>query len=128
MFRQDYILRMIEEFARRVGRVLHSLGRGDLDEADREITLAEQSIGVPPGLDQIDAASAAMVLGNGDKVVLLARLTELRAEEADARGAHEDAARHRARALALLDRATPLELVQDAADLRQRLSAPPPAT
>ncbi|HVZ24155.1 MAG TPA: hypothetical protein VG871_23950 [Vicinamibacterales bacterium] len=128
MFRQDYILRLIEEFARRVGRVLQLLRQGDLDDADREIALAEQAIGVPPGLEQIDAASAAMVLGNGDKVILLARLTELRAEEADARGATADAARHRARAMALLDRATPLELTQEAADLRQRLAARQPAT
>ena len=123
MFREDYILRLVEEFARRVGRVIELLRQKDFDDAGREIALAEQALGAPPGLGHIDPASAAMVLGNGDKVVLLARLTELRAEEADARGAAADSARHRARALALLDCARPVQLTRDADELRKRLTA-----
>ena len=123
MFRQDYFDRLIEEFTRRVARVLDLLRQQNPDDADLELAAAEKTLGVPPGLDQIDAASAAMVLGNGDKVVLLARLMELRAAGADARGAGADAARHRARALALLDCARPLQLTKDADDLRTRLSA-----
>lgn len=122
MFRQDYIDRLIEQFGRSVARVLEFLQQRDVDDADREIAVAEQALGVPPGLEHIDAASAAMVLGNGDKVVLLARLTELRAESAEQRGAAGDAARHRARARALLECATPLQLTRDADDLRARLA------
>ena len=122
MFRQDYIDRLIEQFGRSVARVLEFLQQRDVDDADREIAVAEQALGVPPGLEHIDAASAAMVLGNGDKVVLLARLTELRAEAAEQRGAAGDAARHRARARALLECATPLQLTRDADDLRARLA------
>ena len=123
MFRQDYFDRLIEQFARSVARVVQLIRRQDLDDADRELALAEQAIGAPPGLEHIDPASAAMVLGNGDKVVLLAQLADLRADAADARGAAADAARHRARALALLDCARPLQLTQEAADLRERLTS-----
>lgn len=125
MFRDDYVLRLIEEFAGRVGRVIELLRQKDFAAGDREIALAERALGVPPGLEAIDPASAAMVLGNGDKVVLLARLTELRADSADAQGAAADASRHRARALALLDRARPLQLTREAEELRARLAARP---
>lgn len=122
MFREDHLNRLVEQFGRTVERVLPLIHKQAFDEANREIAVAEQALGVPPGLDQIDARSAAMVLGNADKVVLLARLIELRAEAADARGAAADAARHRARALALLDCARPLELTRDAEALRGRLA------
>jgi hypothetical protein len=123
VFRQDYFDRLIEEFTRRVARVLDLIRQHQPDDAELEIAAAEKTLGVPPGLDQIDAASAAMVVGNGDKVVLLARLMELRADRADAQGAGAEAARHRARALALLDRARPVQLTKDADDLRTRLGA-----
>jgi hypothetical protein len=128
VFRQDYFDRLIEEFARSVARVLDLLRQQHPDDADFEIAAAEKALGVPPGLDQIDAASAAMVLGNGDKVVLLAQLMELRADAAEARGADAEAERHRARALALLDSARPVQLTSDADDLRTRLAARHPGS
>jgi hypothetical protein len=124
MFRQDYLLRLIEEFGHIIARVVQSMKDQRLDEAEREIATAEQALGIPPGLEQIDPVSAALVLGNSDKVVMAARLLELRAEASERRGRAADAARHRARAVRMLVCARPVELTQEAADLRARLMAP----
>jgi len=123
MFRDDALTRSIEQLGQAVTRVVELLDQQRGDDAEREITSAERVLGVPPGLDRIDAASAAMMLGGGDRVVLVASLLDLRARSAAARGAAADAARHRARAQALLDHATPVGLAQEAGELRERLTA-----
>lgn len=122
MLREDVVGRLIAELGRALAGIKQRLLEQKVDEAEREIAEAEQMLGLPRGIEQFDARSAALVAGGGDKVVLAAMLLELRAGAAMERGAAGDAQRHRARALALLDCASPIELVKEAEALRARLA------
>jgi hypothetical protein len=123
VLRQDYIGRLIQQLIEAFGRAIARLDEQDLDAADSEIDAAERSLGLPRGIELFDARSAALVIGNGDKVVLAALLLEHRARVLDARGAGADARRKRQRALALLEHAKPHELREQADALRARLGA-----
>ena len=122
MLREDIVGRLIAQLGRALAGIKDRLLEQKVDEAEREIAEAEQMLGLPRGIEQFDARSAALVAGGGDKVVLAAMLLELRAAAAMERGATGDAQRHRARALALLDCASPIELVKEAEALRARLA------
>lgn len=123
MLRQDFIGRLIEQLTDSLGRIAKLMQDDKLGDAESELTQAEQALGLPRGIERFDARSAALITGNGDKVVLAALILEHRARLAKARGQAAQAKRHRARARELLDHAKPHELVHEANALRERLAA-----
>lgn len=123
MLRQDYIGRLIEQLGQALAKIAKLTEQAQTDEAEREIAAAEQTLGLPRGLELFDARSAVSVVGNGDKVVLAALLLERRAAVSDARGNAKGAARARQRAQELLRHARPHELCAEAEALTQRLSS-----
>lgn len=86
--RRDYIVRMIEQFAETLGRILGARKRGDLDEAER--LLRESADGIFGStrsmLDALDPASASALLGSPEKTRIYAALTAEEAEILAARG------------------------------------------
>ncbi|MFO0569618.1 MAG: hypothetical protein U0263_28470 [Polyangiaceae bacterium] len=125
MLRQDYIGRLIAQVAEALARALGKLKESKLEEAEQELAEAENSLALPRGIERFDARSAALIIGNGDKVVLAALLLERRAELARARGKADEARRGLARARALLEHARPHELATEAEALRARLGGEP---
>ncbi len=121
--RQDFIGRLIQQLANFFARALKLVQEGQLDEADAEIAEAERALGLPRGMDKLDARSAALMLNGGDKVVLAALLLEHKALSAGARGNDALARAYRTRARALLEHAKPHELEKEATELRTRLES-----
>jgi hypothetical protein len=122
VFRQDYIKRLIDQLADFVARVSRLMAEGRLPEADAELVQAEQQLGLPLGSERLDARSLALLLGDGDRVVLLAILLEQKALLAERRGDSSQASRELSRAKQLLLHAKPQALAAQAAELSLRLS------
>lgn len=78
---QDYIMRMIEQFFRALARILAASEAGKLDEALSLIDQTADSLLGPTRrlVDALDAPSAAMLLGEAEKVYVYAMLTAQRA-------------------------------------------------
>ncbi len=93
--RRDYILRIIEQFAQALARIMGARRSGNLDEAAR--LLKETADGIFGStrsmLDALEPASAATLLSSADKTRIYAALT---AEEAELAAARGDAAKARA--------------------------------
>jgi hypothetical protein len=121
MLRQDFIGRLIQQLSDSLARAFGHVQKGELEQAEGEILEAEEKLGLPRGMDRLDARSAALLLGGGDKVVLAAALFEQRALIADARDDAALAKNFRARARSLLDSANPHELRERADEIRLRL-------
>lgn len=121
MLREDVISRLIVTLTGGFARIRELLQEHKVEDAETELAAAEQQLGLAPGIERFDAASAALMTGGGDRVVLAAMLLELRAEAADARGDEAKADRSRDRALALLHHATPNQLTREAKELEARL-------
>lgn len=100
----DYLMRMIKQITEAIASIVRKLRGGKLDDAEQE--LAEAYDGLLEHnrsfLDMVDASTLAMLLGSADKVRLLARLSWLDAQLAEARGDSDGGARLRARAEQLL--------------------------
>lgn len=81
MQERDYILRMIQQLAQAIGRILGLKRAGKLDEALQEVRATADGIFGPMlrTLEALDAQSAASLLGNREKIEAYAALT---AEEA----------------------------------------------
>jgi hypothetical protein len=124
MLRQDYIGRLIQQLAEMLARVAGLRKQGQPEQADAELAAAERALGIPIGAERLDARSVATLLGGADKVVLAALILEQRALSCEARGDVALAAKHRARALALLAHSAPTELGAQADELRARLQPP----
>ncbi len=82
MFRQDYILRLIEELARAVARSLARAKEQNFARAQVELDEAEQRLGLFHGSERLDAQSLVKLLGD-DKCVLYAQLLLTRADLAE---------------------------------------------
>jgi hypothetical protein len=84
---RDYILKMIEQLAAALSRVAGLKTAGKLDEAGDEIRNTADAILGPLAntVDALDAASAAKLLGNRQKIgvyaALVAELADIRARE-----------------------------------------------
>lgn len=93
--RPDYILRIIEQFAQALARILETRKSGDLDEAER--LLRETADGIFGAtrsmLDALAPSSAATLLSDRNKTQIYAALT---AEEAEIRALRGDDAKARA--------------------------------
>lgn len=93
MIREDFLLRMIRQFADALARIAGRRRAGEYDQAQREIdALREQLLAGPRELlDELDSASLAQLLGDPDKIRTAAMLAweegRLRAARADPPGA-----------------------------------------
>ena len=116
MLRQDYILRLVEEFARAIARALSRAKEQDFAPAEAELDEAERRLGLFHGSDRLDPSSLAKLLG-GDRCVLYAQLLLARAELAERRQQIESRDALRQRAHQLLRAAHPDAL----ADLKAKL-------
>ncbi len=112
MFKQDYIVRLVEELARAVQSALRRADEQRFEEAEAELDQAEQSLGLLRNAQALDARSLASLLG-GDKCALYAQILLARAQLAERRASQASPSRAsalRGRALALLSHAEPREL------------------
>ena len=105
--REDYLLRMIQQLgvmlARLRERLTGKLTQTDAEEVDREAYTAIGTLLGPQAavLNQVDADSAARLLGDPDRVALWVGLLRVRAEAQRALGKNDGAGRLAARADAL---------------------------
>jgi len=92
MLERDYVLRMIQQLAQAIGRILGLKQAGKLDEALDEVRATADGIfgTMRSTLDAIDPQSAARLLASREKIEAYAMLT---AEEASIRKLMGDATR-----------------------------------
>jgi hypothetical protein len=88
MARRDVVLRWIEEFGRLIARLLRRGTSGDLDLALEEIDRATGDLlgGLASVVPRLDAASAAQIIADPDRIFAWAQLVELGGLVAEARG------------------------------------------
>lgn len=101
VFRRDYIQRQIERLAEALARIAGHRARNDLDAAQEQVAEAYRALDLDPGFLRLDPSSLVMLVGDAERVGLLARVLEEEAGLADARGAPDDARRKRKLAAAL---------------------------
>ena len=116
MFKQDYILRLVEELAQAVAKVLKGNSESKLESLESELERAEQELGVIRGAETLTARSLAGLLG-GDKCVLYAELLLARAALLERRGSTGAASARRRRAQELLVHSRPEQLLELKAEL-----------
>lgn len=102
MAQRDVVLRWIEQLARLVARLLGRGTPGDLAEARQQVEEAAAALLGPLALlvPQLDAASAAELVSDPDRIFVYAQLLDLEAAVAEARGEAFGALRERAVAFA----------------------------
>ncbi|WP_433933531.1 hypothetical protein AB3662_04175 [Sorangium cellulosum] len=100
---RDFILRMIEQLAEAVGRIAGLRRAGQLDEADLLVRATADGLFGPMRdmLDRLDAAGAATLLGDHEKIGAYAALCAEQAEILELRGRAAQASAERRRALEL---------------------------
>jgi hypothetical protein len=100
---RDYILRMIEQLAEAIGRIAGLRRAGQLDEAELLVRGTADGLFGPMRdmLDRLDAAGAATLLGDPEKIGAYAALCAEQAEILDLRGRAGQALAERRRALEL---------------------------
>lgn len=101
--RRDYILRLIEQFAEMLGRIVGLRKSGKLDEAEKLVRETADGIfgSLRSMIDNVDPATAANLLASREKIVVYAALTLEQAEIAAAKGENRRATSRRRRALEL---------------------------
>ncbi|HEX5655814.1 MAG TPA: hypothetical protein VFX59_01410 [Polyangiales bacterium] len=99
----DYMMRMVKQLTEAIASIVRKLRGGSLEDADQEIAAAydallEHNLSF---LELVDTDTLAHLLGSNEKVQLLAKLSWLEAELAQARGdtTRESQLRTRARKL-----------------------------
>jgi len=101
--RRDYIMRLIEQFAQVLARIMGLRKAGKLDEA--QILVNETADGIFGSLrsmiDKVDASTAAGLLGGREKIAVYAALNAEEAEIAALKGDGRKAQARRRRALEL---------------------------
>jgi hypothetical protein len=107
MAKRDVVLRWIEEFGRLIARLLRRGTAGDLDLALEEIERATGDLlgGLAPLVPKLDAASAAQIIADPDRIFAWAQLVELGGLVAEARGDAGAGLAARARAVELAEEA-----------------------
>lgn len=98
---KDYLVRQLEAFVEALRQIIELKSRGQpLESLDLLQETAEQIFGASLALvDSVDAASAADILVEPEKIEMYARLAEEESELLAALGRHEEAAARRERAL-----------------------------
>jgi hypothetical protein len=101
--RRDYIMRLIEQFAQVLARIMGLRKEGKLDEAQQLVNETAEGIfgSLRSMIDKVDASTAAGLLGVHEKVTVYAALTAEEAEIAAMRGDTRKAQARRRRALEL---------------------------
>ena len=120
MFKQDYILRLVEELSQAVARVLKKSSEQEFESLEGEFDRAEQALGVLRGAELLDAKSVARLLG-GDKCVLYVKILLARASLLEQRESPAQAGALRHRARDLLGHSRPEQLVELKSDLLKEL-------
>jgi hypothetical protein len=99
----DYVMRMVKQLTEAIASIVRKLRGGSLDDAAQELSSAYDALleHNRSFLDMVDVETLAHLLGSPEKVHLLAKLSWLEANLAQARGdgARESALRGRARQL-----------------------------
>lgn len=128
---RDFILRLIKQLVEVIARALKAGKAGQRDEAQALLEAGCLSL---LGMDfrslaMVDAASAAGVLGDATRVLVLARLVAAMGELASTAGDQAHAASHRLHALelALEARARKPDLTDASALIAELLASVPPA-
>ncbi len=128
---RDFILRLIKQLVEVIARALKAGKAGQSDEAQALLEAGCLSL---LGMDfrslaMVDAASAAGVLGDATRVLVLARLVAAMGEVASTAGEQAHAASHRVHALelALEARARKPDLADASALIGELLASVPPA-
>jgi len=100
---RDYILRMIEQLAEAIGRIAGLRRAGQLDEAELLVRTTADGLFGPMRdmLDRLDAAGAATLLGDHEKIGAYAALCAEQAEILELRGRAAPALAEQRRALEL---------------------------
>jgi hypothetical protein len=76
MIRHDYIIRVIQQAVQAIGRMLRLIERGDHEAARVQAEEAYDLLGVPADLAvRMDSPSLAMLLGQPEKIRLMAKLS-----------------------------------------------------
>ena len=101
--RRDYILRLIEQLAEMLGRIVGLRKSGKLEEAEKMVRAVGDGLlgSSRTMIDSVDSSTAANLLGSREKIAAYAALTVEEAEIAEARGQTSKAAGRRRRALEL---------------------------
>ena len=101
--RRDYILRLIEQFAQALARIIGLRKSGKLDEAQKLANETADGIfgSLRLMIDQVDASTAAGLLGTREKIAVYAALTAEEAEITALKGDARKARGRRRRALEL---------------------------
>jgi hypothetical protein len=107
MAQRDVVLRWIEEFGRLIARLLRRGTTGDLELATEEIERATADLlgALAPLVPRLDAASAAEVIADPDRIFAWAQLVELGGLVAEARGDAAAGLAGKARAVRLAEEA-----------------------
>ena len=115
---RDYILRMIEQLAQALGAMAGLRKAGKHDEAAQLWQSTADGLFGPllSMLEQLDPTSAALLIGDRDKLVAYAALVAERGDLSQARGGQRQAATEHRRALELF-----LEAVEQGAELQTPL-------
>jgi hypothetical protein len=95
VFRRDYIQRMVERLAEALARIAGLRAQKDLDGAEREVAEAYRVLNVDPTFLSLDARSLIALVGDPDRLAMLARLLEEEAAVCEARGDEAGARRKR---------------------------------
>src|SRR5690242_12841704 len=101
--RRDYIMRLIEQFAQVLARIMGLRKEGKLDEAQKLVNETADGIfgSLRSMIDKVDASTAAGLLGGREKTAVYAALTAEEAEIAASKGDARKAQARRRRALEL---------------------------
>lgn len=101
--RRDYILRLIEQFAQALARIIGLRKSGKLDEAQKLANETADGIfgSLRLMIDQVDASTAGGLLGTREKIAVYAALTAEEAEITALKGDARKARGRRRRALEL---------------------------
>jgi hypothetical protein len=98
---KDYILRMIEQLAAELARIMSLQAAGKLDEALQAVRETADGIFGPlrRTLDEVDSATAARLIGDAGKIAAYAALLAAQADILDQKGEARRARADRRRAL-----------------------------
>jgi len=101
--RRDYILRLIEQFAEALARIMGLRKAGNLDEAQKLVNETADGIfgSLRAMIDQVESSTAAGLLGTCEKIGVYAALTAEEGEIAALKGDARKARARRRRALEL---------------------------
>ena len=81
MISQDYIIRIIQQVVEAIARMIGKREQGDYQGALRQAEAAYDLLGIPPDLAAaMDSESLADLLGNPEKIRMMARLSQQEGE------------------------------------------------